>query len=253
MLEIRPIKAFSDNYIWTFQSENGVCAVDPGDAVPLLDWLAENRLSLATLLLTHHHPDHIGGLASLRERFSSLQVYGPASIAGVTHPVSEGGQISLGELTLDVIATPGHTLDHLAYLGADFAFTGDTLFAAGCGRLFEGTPEMMYQSLSRLAGLPDTTRLYPAHEYTLANLYFAQACEPDNLAIKDRLVWAQQCMASKQPTLPVLLSTEKASNPFLRASLPSLAAAASSHTGCMVRPGLETFTILRQWKNEFVR
>ncbi|MGL6072475.1 hydroxyacylglutathione hydrolase [Craterilacuibacter sp.] len=253
MIDIHAIKAFSDNYIWVFATPTGICAVDPGDASPLFDWLNKNKQPLSAVLITHHHADHTGGLPRLRQHYPDLAIYGPPAIDGVTHIVGEGDAITFGTLKLDVIATPGHTLDHLAYLGEDFAFTGDTLFAAGCGRLFEGTPEMMYRSLLRLAALPDNTRIYPAHEYTVANLYFACACEPDNPAITARLAREQQCVSTGMPTVPSLLSTEKASNPFLRSSLAALATSASRHTGQATEAGIATFTILRQWKNDFIR
>ena len=208
-----PIPAFADNYIWLAANEHGAMCVDPGDAAPVMAWLDEHRLPLQQIWLTHHHNDHIGGVADLKAAYPEVRVYGAANeIAEVTDPVAEGSRLAFGGHTAEVWAVPGHTAGHLAYLwhlpqGLQ-VFCGDTLFSAGCGRVFTGTPQQLFASLGRLAALPDDSLFYPAHEYTAANLRFAAYIEPDNADV----IRAQA--DTRIPTLPVSLRHEKAVNPF---------------------------------------
>lgn len=256
MLEIAPIPAFTDNYIWCLHDGATAWVVDPGAAEPVAAFLAANALTLAGILITHHHADHTGGVLELRERFAVADVYGPANpaIAGITHALREGDAVAVLGHRFSVIEVPGHTLDHIAYAGADLSppllFCGDTLFAAGCGRLFEGSPQQMYASLQKLAGLPKNTAVYCTHEYTQANLRFAQAVEPDNLAIRQRAQAATQTRANHQPTLPSTLALELETNPFLRAQSPAVRQAAlrrapQSHSA------VDVFTAIRAWKDQF--
>ncbi|MCX2779584.1 hydroxyacylglutathione hydrolase [Microbulbifer thermotolerans] len=260
MLKISPIPAFSDNYIWHLTRGDEHWVVDPGDARPVIEALGDSALS--GILITHHHLDHTGGVAQLSTRFQ-CPVYGPASIKGVTEPLTDGDQRELLGLPLRVMAVPGHTLDHLALLleeenpgGAPRAhlFCGDTLFAAGCGRLFEGTPAQMYASLSKLGALPPETKVYCAHEYTLANLRFAEAAEPGNTAIVNRLAEAEALRANDRPTLPSTIGEELATNPFLRCHIPAVARRALNHgaDGSLENPDeVQVFTLLRSWKDNF--
>ncbi len=264
MLTISPIPAFSDNYIWHLERKGEHWVVDPGDAGPVIDALGDSPLS--GILITHHHLDHTGGIAQLSSRYQ-CPVYGPGSIKGVTEPLADGDRCEVLGLPLVVMDVPGHTLDHLALLLEEdgsgsssqgtpqlHLFCGDTLFAAGCGRLFEGTPAQMYTSLSKLAALPPETRVYCAHEYTLANLRFAEAAEPGNTAIQNRIAETQALRADKRPTLPSTIGEELATNPFLRCHIPAVARRAANHGangGVEDSDEVEVFARLRRWKDNF--
>ncbi|MBN8431910.1 hydroxyacylglutathione hydrolase [Microbulbifer salipaludis] len=252
MITIHPISAFSDNYIWHLHQDREHWVVDPGDATPVIDALGEQQLQ--GILLTHHHFDHTGGVQALKEKYD-CEVYGPASIQGVTRPLQDGDRFSLLGCDCEVIAVPGHTLDHIALVltegSTTHLFCGDTLFAAGCGRLFEGTPQQMHQSLSRLAALPEATKVYCAHEYTLANLAFAAAAEPGNPDIKERMAAARAARAQNHPTLPSTIGTELQTNPFLRTQSPEIQAQAAAQGGDTAKTAVEIFASLRRWKDTF--
>ncbi len=258
MFEIIRIPAFKDNYIWLLRNDAAAAVVDPGDAQPVREILASEKLSLAAILITHHHHDHQGGVADLLAHASPsrarVRVYGPVleSITAVTDPLHGGETIRLPEMACEfrVLATPGHTLGHLSFFGDAALFCGDTLFAGGCGRLFEGTPAQMHDSLMRLAALPDETRVYCAHEYTEANLRFALAVEPDNRRLRDRVDEVAVARAKGQATVPSTLALEKATNPFLRCAFPAVIAAARQHGARSDRP-VDVFAALREWKNNF--
>ncbi|SMF13657.1 hydroxyacylglutathione hydrolase [Pseudogulbenkiania subflava] len=251
MFTVTPVPAFSDNYIWLLQQAGRAVAVDPGDAAPVLAHLAAHGLTLEAVLVTHHHADHVGGLAELARHTPRLRIIGPASIAQVNEAVMDGSRFELLGAQFDVLEVPGHTLDHLAYLTDDRLFCGDTLFGAGCGRLFEGSPEQMHASLGRIAALPDNTRLYPAHEYTLSNLRFAAAVEPDNDAIRQRLAEDQATLAAGEPTLPSTLGKERATNPFLRTEVDTVTLRAAQQAGTPLTTPVAVFAVLREWKNSF--
>lgn len=246
------VPAFDDNYIWLIYDAAGrAVIVDPGDDEPILAALTAHRLRPAAILCTHHHHDHVGGVEAIRAQFD-VPVYGPAGrIAGVTHAVAEGDRVELGGgLRFDVIATPGHTRDHIAYIGHDMLFCGDTLFSAGCGRLFEGTPEQMHASLSRLAALPPQTGVYCGHEYTVANLRFAATVEPGNTHIANYRAWAQAQLAQGRPTLPSTIARELAVNPFLRVHVDAVRQAASGR-GLKSDTPADVLGTLRRWKDCF--
>ncbi|GAA6130490.1 hydroxyacylglutathione hydrolase [Halopseudomonas sabulinigri] len=253
------LPAFNDNYIWLLLAEDGerVAVVDPGDAKPVINWLGKHpEYRLSDILITHHHPDHVGGVAALKAG-TGCRVWGPAAetIPARDRALNDGDAVKLFGLTLQVIAVPGHTLGHIAYYcenaGDPWLLSGDTLFAGGCGRLFEGTPEQMHASLSKLAALPAETRVYCAHEYTQANLQFAHAVEPENNDIKVRLEVVQELRAAGRMTLPSDLALERRTNPFLRADCDAVAHAASVQTGKALSPGVETFAAVRAWKDSF--
>jgi hydroxyacylglutathione hydrolase len=252
-----PVPAFSDNYIWVLHDGQRALVVDPGEADGVSIWLEQQGLKLETILVTHHHGDHTGGVAALRAT-SGARVFGPRSET-MPEPLTRvgGGEVveALG-LRFEVIDVPGHTAGHIAYHcseldGSALLFCGDTLFSAGCGRLFEGTPAQMLESLTRLAALTDTTRVCCTHEYTLSNLRFALAVDPDNAELADYAVQCQALRARNLPTLPSSIGLEKQINPFLRSDAPALERSARAHDP-MTPPGpLGVFTTLRAWKNVF--
>jgi hydroxyacylglutathione hydrolase len=252
MLTILPVPILKDNYVWLGHRGTQAFVVDPGDADPVLAELAAHGLSLTAILLTHHHADHTGGVAQLAKRWA-CPVYGPASIELVTHPVHEGEAVMLDgiEASFNVLAVPGHTLDHIAYYARGILFCGDTLFACGCGRLFEGTAEQMQASLAKLACLPDDTRVYCTHEYTLSNQRFALAVEPDNAALAAREAADAEKRVRGEPTLPSTIALERATNPFLRWAQPTIAAAAAKHGATNGSPA-QVFGAIRRWKDVFV-
>jgi hydroxyacylglutathione hydrolase len=252
MLEIVPVGAFKDNYVWTLRSGKHAAVVDPGDARPVLEYLSREKLELSAILATHHHADHVGGIAELR-RHREVPVYGPRGepIPTLTHPVSEGDTVKVPELgvSFSVLDIPGHTRAHIAYYGAGALFCGDTLFACGCGRLFEGTAEQMYASLEKLRALPDATRVYCGHEYTLANIGFAKAVEPGNAALAEREKRDRGLREAGRPTLPSTLGEEKATNPFLRCAEPAVVASANKYLGARIADPVRVFAAIRDWKN----
>jgi len=254
MLEVVPVRAFKDNYVWTLRNASHAAVVDPGEARPVLDYLAREKLALAAILATHHHPDHVGGIAELLAA-QRVPVYGPKNepIATLTRPVSEGDTVSVPELGVQfsVLDIPGHTRAHIAYYGGGALFCGDTLFACGCGRLFEGTAEQMYASLQKLLKLPDDTKVYCGHEYTLANIGFAKAVEPANAALKARESRDQKLRDAGKPTLPSTLGEEKATNPFLRCLEPAVVESANKYLGARIADPVRVFAAIRDWKNRF--
>jgi len=259
MFEVLPLPAFKDNYLWLLVRSSYAVVVDPGDAHVVRQALQNQQLSLQAILLTHHHADHTGG-AEILHREHDCPVFGPASehIEATTHPVCEGKVVEVLGQTFQVLDVPGHTRGHIAYWceAAQALFCGDTLFAAGCGRLFEGTPLQMWQSLKKIASLPDPTRIYCAHEYTEANLRFARAVEPDNTDIARQQTQVRALRLAGQPSVPTSLGQERKTNPFLRASLPSVQSAVLKHPQRMeaekiLPEPVQTFARLRAWKDHF--
>jgi hydroxyacylglutathione hydrolase len=248
------LHAFADNYIWLLHNGSRVIVVDPGDAAPVLHYLADERADLAGILITHHHGDHIGGISALLARHPA-PVFGPAieAIDGITQPLREGDNVRLPGFPteLQALEVPGHTRGHLAYYGFGALFCGDTLFGCGCGRLFEGTAQQMWASLNKLAALPPETRIFCAHEYTQSNIRFALAVEPDNGALHERARHVAHLLADNQATVPLTLAEELQTNPFLRCKQPEVIAAAERHCGRTLTNPAEVFAILREWKNGF--
>ncbi|MGE5639695.1 MAG: hydroxyacylglutathione hydrolase [Clostridia bacterium] len=255
------MKAFKDNYIWTLRDARHAAVVDPGEAAPVLEFLRAEKLALCAVLATHHHADHVGGVAEILRHYD-VPVYGPRDepIATLTRPVSEGDRVEIPELdvSFSVLDIPGHTRAHIAYYGAGSLFCGDTLFACGCGRVFEGTPEQMYASLEKLLALPDDTKVYCGHEYTLANIGFARAVEPKNELLEKRESKIRQLRDAGRPTLPSTLGEEKATNPFLRCREPAVVESANKYLGAREPSGgaraaapAQVFAAIREWKNRF--
>lgn len=262
MIQVIPVRAFSDNYIWLIRLPEKrspdrpgghAVIVDPGDVPPVLDALDAHQMKPAAILVTHHHHDHVGGIAGLLARFT-VPVYGPAGMRNspVDHPLQDGDTVTLGQdLSLRVIAVPGHAADHLAYYGGDLLFCGDTLFTGGCGRLIDGTASQLYASLERLSALPDRTRVYCGHEYTLSNLRFASRVEPGNLRLAERLARAIEQRDRGLATVPSTLAEEKATNPFLRCHLAAVRGAAERFCDKPLNTSLEVFAMIRSWKDAF--
>jgi hydroxyacylglutathione hydrolase len=252
--EVVPLRAFRDNYIWLLRNERYAVPVDPGDAQPVLEYLQRERLELCAVLATHHHPDHVGGIADLLAH-RAVPVYGPGKepITTLTHPLEEGDELEIPRLGLrfSVVDIPGHTRAHIAYYGADCLFCGDTLFACGCGRLFEGTAQQMSASLAKLARLPDTTLVYCGHEYTMANIAFALEVEPGNKELEARAASEAQKRKHDLPTLPSTIGREKSTNPFLRCLQPEVIAAADKYLRARTSDPVQVFAALREWKNNF--
>ena len=265
-MNVLPLPAFSDNYLWLLHDARQAIVVDPGDAGPVLAALERLALPLQAILVTHHHADHVGGVAQLRTATGAV-VYGPAreSIPGPFIALRHGDQIDALGLKFSTIDVPGHTAGHIAYFtdgkstdgsgagtDAPLLFCGDTLFSGGCGRLFEGTPAQMLQSLDALAALPDHTQVCCAHEYTLSNLRFARCVEPANAALVEYQARCEQLRARQQPTLPSTVAQERAINPFLRTREPAVAAAAHGFAPS-IDPGdaVAVLAALREWKNKF--
>ncbi len=252
--EVVPLRAFADNYIWTIRDAGFAAVVDPGDAQPVLNYLAREKLQLVAILNTHHHADHVGGNAALLAR-TQVPVYGPQDerIPEVSERLADGARFTLPHFNIEMetLEIPGHTRSHIAFHGDGLLFCGDTLFAAGCGRLFEGTPRQMHDSLTRLARLPDATRVYCGHEYTLSNLKFARAAEPDNRRLPELETRMQALRARDQPTLPSTIAQEKATNPFLRVDEPAIIASASARAAKKLTDPVSVLAEIRDWKNNF--
>ena len=247
------IPAFNDNYFWLLENDGRAVVVDPGDAEVVLAVLRDRQLQLDTILITHHHADHIGGVPTLRRVEPAVTVYGPEdSRIPVDRPVGEKAIVSLPALnrTFQVLEVPGHTRSHIAYYDDSELFCGDTLFVCGCGRLFEGTPKQMHASLSKIRQLPDNTRVHCAHEYTLDNMEFARWVEPENKDLQDFQAEAKELRRANTPTVPSLLGREKQCNPFLRFDQPDVIDAAHRHVGrARTLKPYEVFGAIRHWKD----
>lgn len=252
------VRAFEDNYIWLIRPHDAareVVIVDPGDAAPVNEYIDKHGLAPVAILCTHHHWDHSDGIPELCTRYD-IPAYGPARepVAGLTHLVTEGDEVALPHFSyrFRVLDIPGHTAGHIAFVGDGQLFCGDTLFSAGCGRLFEGTAAQLHESLKKLAELPDATEVYCGHEYTLANLRFAQAAEPENRQAHDaHAARAQARLAQNLPSLPSTIAIERQVNPFLRLHEPKLRARLLSGLDRKSDPEVALFAKLRRWKDDF--
>lgn len=254
-IHVQPIPAFNDNYIWCMHDTDFALVVDPGDAKPVLDYLHAHKLKLCAILVTHHHQDHTGGIAQLIAYYPDVPVVGfsGSKVNLINHKVNEGDSVSIDKLgcKFDVLEVPGHTLDHIAFVGHGCLFCGDTLFSAGCGRLFEGTPAQMHASLSKFAALPGDTKVFCTHEYTLANLAFADAVEGSNQDLQNYTTWAKQQREQDLPTLPSTISEQLAINPFLRCAETTVASSVNSYAAQELSTTVDVFTELRKWKDAF--
>jgi hydroxyacylglutathione hydrolase len=257
-MQIEPIKAFSDNYIWLLHDNDKAWVVDPGDAQPVIAALTEKGLELEGIIITHHHFDHTGGVEQLTKQFPQLVITGPESahFTKTTRTMHEGDTLTALGCTFTVITVPGHTLDHIAYYCSDSPIgetllCGDTLFAGGCGRVFEGTAPMMRASLNKLSTLPPSTKVFCAHEYTLANLAFAAAVEPSNKSLIQRIEYCQQLRHEDKSTVPSTIGSELATNPFMRSSQPAVINAAQAQNPSCTNDEDAVFTEIREWKNNF--
>ena len=252
--EVVPLRAFADNYIWTIRDDHHAAVVDPGDAQPVLDYLHSEKLTLVAVLNTHHHADHVGGNAALLAH-NRIPVFGPHDerIPDVSVRLADGQRFQLPHFNIEMetLEIPGHTRSHIAFVGGGMLFCGDTLFAAGCGRLFEGTPRQMHDSLTRLTRLPDDTRVYCGHEYTLSNLKFARTAEPDNQQLPALEARMQALRDAGQPTLPSSIGQEKATNPFVRVTEAGVMKSASSRAGKPLTDPVSVLGEIRDWKNNF--
>lgn len=255
MIQVINIPAFADNYIWliTHEERKFAAIVDPGDAEPVLAELIQRELEPIALLITHHHRDHVGGVAKLLEAYPHLIVYGPAheTIPHMTHPLQDGDTVELAELkaSFKVIDVAGHTAGHIAYYGEDSLFCGDTIFGCGCGRVFDGSLDQLHAALQRLAKLPAETLVYCAHEYTIDNIGFAKWVEPDNKDLDLRLEECWQLRESGRATVPFSLGNEFVTNPFLRTHVPEVIARAEKVAGRELQTQAEIFATLRIWKD----
>lgn len=254
MINVFPVRAFRDNYIWIAHNQHFALIIDPGDATPVLTWLRQQKLQPIAILCTHHHHDHTNGISLLTQKFE-IPVYGPASekIPGMTHPLAEGDTLVLPELSLElgVLDVPGHTAGHIVYHGQNQLFCGDTLFSCGCGRIFEGSAQQMFDSLQKLAALPDETQVYCTHEYTLDNIRFARMIDPDNPELIGLESNVEKKLEQNMPTLPSSLAVEKAANPFLRCDQPAIIQSASRYAGRQLTDPVSVFAAIRDWKNNF--
>lgn len=252
--QVYPVKAFQDNYIWTIHNKTHAVVVDPGDSKPVIDFLRSKKLTLIAILITHHHPDHIGGIKNLLDQYD-IPVYGPETeaIPGISHKLVEGDLVRLDQLSLTfkVLDIPGHTAGHIAYFDHQRLFCGDTLFSCGCGRIFEGSPPQMFRSIEKLTNLPDLTEVYCTHEYTLSNIKFARTVEPDNKDLEDYEKLVEHKLANKQISLPTSIGLEKLINPFLRYNEPTVIKAARTRSETPVSNEIEVFATIRAWKDNF--
>jgi hydroxyacylglutathione hydrolase len=254
MLTITPIRALQDNYIWMITNNTDKAwIVDPGEAQPVIDALKEKNLTLAGILVTHHHGDHSAGIPDLLDYAGNVPVYAghKSALTTVTHRVKNGDKVDVLSTPFAAIEIPGHTLDHTAYYGDNILFSGDTLFSVGCGRVFEGTPEQMHASLQTLAHLSDETKIYCGHEYTQSNLKFAEHVDADNHDIKKKIAAIEKQLQINSCTLPSELREEKLVNPFLRCDDPNILRAVELYSGKTLKNPTEVFQYLREWKNNF--
>ncbi len=253
-IQITPLKALNDNYIWAIHDKQYCYVVDPGEAKPVNQFITDNQLELAGILITHHHYDHVGGLVALQQRHQ-VKVWTPDDdrIEGDLIRVTEQDDIYLEKLdiNLNVLFIPGHTLSHIAFYNDNWLFCGDALFSLGCGRMFEGHPAMFVESLDKIKALPDHIQVYCGHEYTLDNCRFARAVEPDSKPLKEFYQKTAALREQQEPSLPSLISTEKQLNPFLRTDDKPFQKQVQSQLNQPIDNAIDCFAALRQWKDDF--
>ena len=254
MLSIKPIKAFSDNYIWLLSTNEGSIVVDPGEADEIIELSKSKEIDLKGILVTHHHYDHTNGIKNILKS-CDVKIYGPDNNIGeITNIVKEGDNVNIIGLNFNVIEIPGHTLDHIAFIcnkdGDSIIFCGDTLFSGGCGRVFEGTFKQMFESINKIAKLPLNTRIFCGHEYTASNLEFAKEVEPNNILIKEKLDQVKKNVSKGIPSLPSDLNTELKINPFLRCDNKDVKEKIANKFG-YTESKIDIFKALRKWKDNF--